>query len=277
MSTKKKRFWSRFLVYIVLIIGSVIMVLPYLWMISTAFKTFPETLRIPIQWLPSRIHLTNFREVLVRLNFGRYYVNTIAKTVSVVALQSLTCSMAAFGFSRIKFPGRTWIFMLFLSMMMIPSQMTLLPSFVLLSRIGWVDRFIVLVVPLSFSVYGCFFLRQFFLAIPGELEESAVIDGASKFSIYARIFVPLSGAAFAAFGIFTIRWAWNDLMWPLIMTSRNNLRVLPVAIATLVGEYVTRNNHLMAAAMMSTLPLIIMFIFLPKHFIAGVATTGLKM
>jgi multiple sugar transport system permease protein len=252
------------------------MILPFVWMTLTAFKTFQETLIVPIKWLPSKLQFDNFREVLNRLNFTRYYLNTIIVTVSITSLQALFCSMAAYGFARIKFPGRGVLFIVLLSMLMIPQQMTLIPSFVLLSRLRWVDTYFALIIPNLFSAYGTFFLRQFFLSLPGELEEAAIIDGSSRFGIYWRIFLPLSGTALAAFAVFTILWAWNDLMWPLIMTTRDSVRVLSVGVATLVGQYSTRNHWLMAAAMLATTPMILLFIFLQKQFIAGVAITGLK-
>jgi multiple sugar transport system permease protein len=252
------------------------MILPFVWMASTAFKTFQETLSIPIKWFPAKLQLDNFREVLNRLNFARYYVNTIIVTVSITMLQALFCSMAAYGFARIKFPGRGVLFIVLLSMLMIPQQMTLLPSYVLLSRLRWLDTFRALIIPNLFSAYGTFFLRQFFLSLPGELEEAAIIDGSSRWGIYWRIFLPLSTTALAAFGVFTVLWAWNDLMWPLIMTSRESIRVLSVGIATLVGQYSTRNHWLMAAAMLATIPMILLFIFLQKQFIAGISITGLK-
>jgi len=262
--------------YAVLSVGAFIMVVPYVWMVLTAFKTFQETTVIPMQWFPKKFQLDTFREVLGKLSFARYYINTIIVTVSVTALQALFCSMAAYGFARIKFPGRGWLFIFLLSVMMIPTQMTMIPTFILLSNFGWVDTFKALIIPLFYSVYGTFFLRQFFLSIPGELEEAAIIDGASRFGIYWRIFIPLSGAAFAAFVIFTVEWSWNDLMWPLIMTSRESIRVLSVGIATLVGQYFSRNHWLMAASLLATTPLILVFIVLQKRFIAGVALTGIK-
>ena len=275
-STKTQRFVSTFFTHFTLLILAFVMILPYFWMVSTAFKTFQETMAIPIRWLPNSFQLGNFQNVLGRLNFSRYYLNTFIKTMSVVSLQALTCSMAAYGFARIRFPGRSVIFMVLLSMMMIPSQMTIIPNFLLLSNFGWIDTFAALIIPHFFSVYGTFFLRQFFLTIPGELEEAAIIDGCSRLGIYARIFVPLSGAAFAAFAIFTVNWSWNDLMWPLIMTTRESIRVLAVGVATLSGQYFSRNDLLMAAALLATGPLIVVFLILQKQFSAGVQLTGLK-
>lgn len=257
-------------------IGAVIMIVPFIWMVLTAFKTFPETLAQPIKWLPSSLQFDNFREVLDKLNFGRYYINTIITTVSITVLQMLFCSMAAYGFARLKFPGSSAMFFVLLSMLMIPQQMTLIPSFVLLTRFKWIDTYKALIIPNLFSAYGTFFLRQFFMSLPGELEESAIIDGCSRGGIYWRIFMPLCGSALAAFGVFTVMWAWNDLMWPLIMTSKDSVRVLSVGIATLVGQHSTKNNLLMAASVLATMPMIVLFIILQKQFIAGIAITGLK-
>ena len=275
-NTKVSKSGPLFTTYAILSIGAFIMILPYVWMVMTAFKTFQETVAIPIQWFPKKLQIENFREVLGKLNFARYYVNTIIVTVSITVIQALFCSMAAFGFARIKFPGRGFLFIFLLSVMMIPSQMTMIPTFILLSRFGWIDTFKALIIPHFYSAYGTFFLRQFFLTVPGELEEAAIIDGTSYFGIYWRIFLPLSTAAFIAFAIFTVNWAWNDLMWPLIMTSRDSIRVLSVGIATLVGQYFTRNHLLMAASMLATTPLILLFIILQKRFVAGVALTGIK-
>ena len=264
------------LVFVVLSISSLVMITPFVWMILTAFKTYPETLAIPIKWLPSSLKLTNFTEVLSRLNFARYYMNTIIVAISITALQVLFCSMAGYGFARLNFPGRNVLFFILLSVLMIPSQMTLIPSFVLLSRLNWIDTFIGLIIPNVFSAYGTFFLRQFFMSLPGELEEAAIIDGCSRFGIYWRIFMPLCGTAVAAFSVFTVLWAWNDLMWPLIMTSKDSVRVLSVGIATLFGEHGSRYNLLMAASMLAIAPMIVLFLFLQKQFISGIAVTGLK-
>jgi multiple sugar transport system permease protein len=269
--------FSLFIVVLVLTAGSVVMIFPFIWMFLTAFKTFQETLAIPIQWLPSGFYLENFKFVLNELAFGRYYINTIIVTVSITGIQALFCSMAAYGFGRLKFPGRDVIFVAVLSMLMIPTQMTLIPSFALLSRLNWIDTFLALIVPNLFSAYGTFFLRQFFMSLPGELEEAAIIDGCSRFGIYWRILLPLCTTALAAFAVFTVLWAWNDLMWPLIMTSKDSIRVLSVGIATLSGQYTTRSNYLMAGSLIATAPMIVLFIVLQKQFIAGVANTGLKV
>jgi len=266
---------AAFFIYLILISGAFVMILPFVWMVLTAFKTFPETVIIPIKWLPSKLQLDNFREVLNRLNFARYYFNTIFVTLSITLLQALLCSMAAYGFARIRFPGREVLFIVLLSVLMIPQQMTLMPSYVLLSRLRWVDTYFALIIPNLFSAYGTFFLRQFYKSLPDELEEAAIIDGTSRLGIYWRIFLPLSTTALAAFGVFTILWAWNDLLWPLIMTSRESLRVLSVGVASLVGgQNATRHNLLMTAAVLATTPMIVLFVLLQKQFLAGISFTA---
>jgi len=273
---KKKKNGFTIPLVLLLSIGAFVMIVPFVWMTLTSFKTLPETLKQPIQWLPAKFQFTNFTGVLNKLNFARYYINTITVTLSITGLQMLFCSMAAYGFARIRFPGSGVMFFVLLSMLMIPQQMTLIPSFVLLTRLRWIDTFKGLIIPNLASAYGTFFLRQFFLSLPSELEESAIIDGCSRGGIYWRIFMPLCGSALAAFSIFTIIWAWNDLMWPLIMTSKDSVRVLSVGIATLVGQHSTKNNLLMAASVLATMPMIVLFTVLQRQFIAGIAITGLK-
>lgn len=274
-------------VLLLLILGSVVMIVPFIWMFMTAFKTFQETMAIPIQWIPHDLFVDNgsltfdrafenFADVLVRLNFTRYYANTIFVTAVVTIVQVILCSMAAYGFARIDFPGRNIIFIGLLSVLMIPLQMTLIPSFLLLSSFGWINTFYALTIPHFFSVFGTFFLRQFFLTLPRELEEAAIIDGASHPRIYAQICLPLCKAALSALAIFTVLWVWNDLMWPLVMASRESFRLLSVGIATLLGQYVTRNNWLMAASVLATTPMIIVFIIFQKQFVSGIAITGIK-
>jgi multiple sugar transport system permease protein len=273
---KRGPILSRLGVYLFLWVGSAVMIVPFLWMALTAFKTYQETLAIPIQWFPSRLFLGNFTEVLARLNFGRYYLNTIFVASMITFFQALFCSMAGYGFGRLHFPGRNVLFFGLLSVLMIPSQMTLIPAFALLSRLGWIDTYKALIIPNLFSAYGTFFLRQFFKSLPAELEEAAIIDGCNRLVVWQRILMPLCGTAIAAFSVFTILWAWNDLMWPLIMTSRDAVRVLSVGIASLFGQHGSRYNLIMAASMLAITPMIGVFIILQKQFISGIAVTGLK-
>jgi multiple sugar transport system permease protein len=276
MNTTKKIDVSIFLKQIILIMGSVVMVIPFLWMILTSFKTLVETNHIPMIWLPSKFNFDNYFEVLDKLSFGKYYLNTIFITLSITLGQVFICSLAAYSFARLNFPGRNKIFFLLLCVLMIPSQMIIIPQYLLMVGFKWLNTYLALIIPNLPSAYGTFFLRQFFLTLPKELEDSAKIDGCSYFRTYWKIMLPLCSNALIAFTIFTVLWAWNDLLWPLIVTSKDSMRVLPVGIATLCGQYVTDYNLLMAASVMAILPMVVMYIFGQKYFISGIALTGIK-
>jgi multiple sugar transport system permease protein len=273
----KRKPFITITIYVLLGLGAFVMIVPFFWMAMTAFKTYAETLAVPIKWLPSSLYFGNFTEVLQRLNFGRYYLNTTFVAITVTVFQALFCSMAGYGFGRLQFPGRDVIFVGILAVLMIPSQMTLIPSYALMSGLGWIDTYKALIIPNLFSAYGTFFLRQFFKSLPGELEEAAIIDGCNRFSVWWRILMPLCGTAIAAFSVFTVLWAWNDLMWPLIMTSKDSVRVLSVGIASLFGQYSSRFNLIMAASLLAVTPMIVVFIALQKQFVSGVAVTGMKV
>lgn len=261
---------------LLLSIGAVCMIIPFVWMVLTSFKTLAEVNHIPMIWLPSHFDFTNYQEVLDRLNFVLYFKNTLINTIVITGGQVIICSLAAYAFARLHFPGRDKIFFVMLAVMMVPSQMTIIPQYLIVAKLGWLNTYAALIIPQLFSAYGTFFLRQFFLTLPKELEDSAKIDGCSYFRIFWRIMLPLCSNGLIAFGIFTVLWAWNDLLWPLLVTTKDNMRVLSVAIATLNGYYVTDYNLLMAASVLAILPMIVMYVFGQKHFIEGIAVTGIK-
>lgn len=252
------------------------MVAPFLWMVLTSFKTLPESLKVPPEIFPGSWQFENFTKVWGKNNFGRYYLNSIFVTVARTAGQLLLCSLAAFAFARLRFPGKNLLFLGMLSVLMVPSQVVLIPNFILMQQFRWLDTFYALIVPGIFSAFGTFLLRQFFMGLPKDLDEAAKIDGCSLFGIYWRIYLPLAKPALVALAIFTILAAWNDFFFPLIMTSSDSMRVLPVGIANFQGQYTTDYPLLMAGALLATLPMILMFIFLQRYFIEGIAMTGTK-
>ena len=277
MKKRKKRISiSHIFIVLILSLGAIIMLLPFVWMVLTAFKTFPETTKLPIVWFPKEFMFDNFKKVLTTMNFGTYYKNSIIVTVSITVLQLIVCSLAAYGFARLEAPGKNVIFIIVVSMLMVPVQMTMIPSYIMLNKFGMINTYWVLIIPQIFSSYATFFLKQFFETLPKELEESARIDGCSYFRCYWNIVMPLCGTAISAFLIFTVLWAWNDMLWPLIMTSSEKLRVLPVGIAAMVGQKNTKTNEMMAASVLAILPMISLFVIFQKRFISGVSTTGLK-
>ncbi|WP_319559319.1 carbohydrate ABC transporter permease [Marispirochaeta sp.] len=266
----------RMLVYFIILTGAILMVIPFIWMLLTSFKSFSETLTVPIKWFPSQWKLNNYNEVLQKFLFGRYYINTIIVTATITLGQAFICSLAAYAFARLRFPLKNIFFFMVLSVLMVPPQMTLVPQFLIISSFGFVNTLWGIIIPGLPSSFATFLFRQAFMMLPGELEESAKIDGCSHFLIYWKIMLPLCTSTIAAFSIITVLWAWNDLLWPLIVTSTDNMRVLSVGIAALQGQNYTEHQLLMAASVMATLPVIIVFIIGQKYFVRGIAFTGTK-
>lgn len=267
---------GKILLVSLLSLGSIIMVFPFIWMVLTSFKTFAESVALPIVWFPSEWNFNNYAEVLEKLDFITYYKNTIIYTGVVLFGQLFLCSLAGYSFARLNFRFKNVIFFLILAVLMVPPQMTLIPRYQMMNYLGWVDTYKGLIIPIIPSAYGTFFLRQFFMTLPRELEDSAKIDGCSYFRIYWNIMLPLCTSALVAYGIITAIATWNDLLWPLIVTNSNSMRVLSVAMACLQGQNGTKYQLLMAASVLSTIPTLIAFIFGQKHFIKGIALTGIK-
>lgn len=267
---------SNLIYHIILILGAIVMVMPFLWMITTSLKTLPESMRVPPTLLPTEWKFENYASVFNKIDFIRYYMNTIWMTVGRTIGQLVLCSLAAYGFARLRFPGKEIIFLGILSVLMVPSQVVMIPSFVLMRELGWIDTFYALIIPGIFSAFGTFLLRQFFMSLPKDLDEAAKIDGASLFGIYWRIYLPLSKAALVSLAIFTMLASWNDLLWPLIMTSSEEMRVLTIGISSFQGQYATDYTLLMAGALMATAPMILLFIFFQRYFIEGIALSGIK-
>lgn len=267
---------SKIIVHTVLILGAVVMVTPFLWMILTSFKSFAESMLVPPTFLPETWKLDNYSEVFETVNFAKYYWNTIVITVGRTIGQLILCSLAAYAFARLSFPGKNIIFVALLSVLMVPSQVVMIPSFVIVRELGWFDTLYALIVPGIFSAFGVFLLRQFFMSIPKELDEAAKIDGCSYFGIYWRIILPLAKPALVSLAIFTILASWNDFLWPLVVTSSDEMRVLSIGIASFQGQYATQYPLLMAGALMASLPMIVIFVVLQRYFIEGIALTGVK-
>lgn len=237
---------SRLAVHILLAVGALLMIMPFLWMISTSFKSFADSMSVPPKWLPVEWHPDNYLRVIQTIDFGTYYLNTVIVTVGRTAGQLILCSLAAYAFASLRFPFKNAIFLALLAVLMVPSQVVMIPSFVIMREFNWLDTFYVLIVPGIFSAFGTFLLRQFFMTLPKDLEEAAKIDGCSYFRIYWNIYLPLSKAALVSLAIFTILASWNDLLWPLIMTSSEEMRVLSIGISSFQGQHSTDYPLLMA-------------------------------
>jgi len=263
------------LAYAALLLGSAAMLVPFLWMVSTSFKADSEIFAYPPIWIPETILWQNYPKVLELLPFQRYLINTTFVSTTVTALEVVTSSLAAYAFARLPFPGRDRLFLIYLATLMVPGQVTIIPNFLLMSWFGWTNSYLALIIPAAFTAFGTFLLRQFFLSIPVELEQAARIDGCGYFGIYRHIILPLSGPALATLTIFVFMTQWNSFLWPLIVTNSDNYRTLTVGLSYFRDEYTTQFNYLMAGTVMNVVPILIVFAFLQRYFVRGIALTGL--
>jgi len=273
----KKYNIGKIFVYIILIGGVGITVFPFIWMILTSFKSQIESIKIPITIFPKEWLIKNYFAVFKAIPFGRMYLNTIINAVVIVSVQLLFCSMAAYAFARLKFPGKNVIFTILLSVLMIPSSFFILPQYQIIQGLGLLNSLPALFLPNLFSIFGTFLLRQFFKSLPDSLEDAARIDGCNRFMIYYKIMLPLVKSGLVALGILTLRFAWNDLMWPLIVNTSEQKMTLAAGLSSLQGQYVTDYPLMMAGAVMSVAPLLILFAIFQEQFIEGIATSGGKL
>ncbi|MCA9861485.1 MAG: carbohydrate ABC transporter permease [Thermomicrobiales bacterium] len=276
MSHKLRSTLGHLLLHIVLLSLGVIFLLPFVWSVSTSLKPMSDLFQVTPNLIPSQIRWQNYQDVLDYVPFARIYANTIFVTVLRVIGQVFLASLAAFAFSRMQFPGRDFLFFLLLAGLMVPQQVLMIPNYAMMRQVGWLDSYQGLVVPLLFSSFGVFLLRQYFLSIPADFQEAATLEGANPFQIYWQIYLPLARPALAAFAFLVIQWSWNEFLWALIMTSRTEMQVLSVGVALFQGQYFTNNALLMAAANMATIPVLLLFLFFQRQLVEGITLSGLK-
>jgi ABC-type glycerol-3-phosphate transport system permease component len=272
----------RALLYLLIIGTSLAMVGPLYWMFSTSFKPSADIFASPPKWIPHPWILGNYRDVFTLLPFNRFFVNSVVVAVTIVTLNIVFDTMAAYAFAKLKFPGRDVIFFLLLITLMIPFQVNLIPLYrmmVFLHRINphlGIDTYSGLVAPSMIQVFGIFLMRQFFQSIPDEVLESARVDGASEFKILRRIIFPLALPGIATLAIFTFLAAWNDFLWPLLVTSSDQVRTLPVGVALLARKNTINWGDTMAGTTIAALPMIVVFIVLQRRFIEGLTAGAVK-
>ncbi len=266
----------RVLYYLFIYAAALATLAPFIWMVLTSLKDLNEIFVYPPRWMPATFHFENYLRAFQAAPFGRYYFNSLLVAVTVTLGQLITCSMAAFAFARLQFKGRELLFLLFLGTMMIPGQVTMIPTFMILHWIGWIDSYKALIVPGLASAFGTFLLRQFFMTIPKELEEAAYIDGCSRWRVLWNIILPLSRPALATLSIFTFMGVFNDFMWALIVTSSEELRTVQLGLAIFRDRYLTEWDLMMAGSVTATLPILLVFFFAQKYFIKGITLSGLK-
>jgi multiple sugar transport system permease protein len=264
------------LLHLVIYALAIVVIAPFLWMILTSFKDMSEIYVYPPKWLPEKFNFDNYINAFTAAPFGRYYLNSLIVAFAVTLGQLITCSMAAFAFARLRFKGRDILFYIFLGTMMIPYNVTMIPSFMVLYWLGWIDSYYALIVPGLASAFGTFLLRQFFITIPRELEEAAYIDGATRFQVLRRIIVPLAKPALATLAIFTFMGVFNDFIWALIVINSEQMQTVQLGLAIFRDRYLTEWDLLMAGSVTAVLPILIVFFFAQKYFIKGITLSGLK-
>jgi len=281
----------RFALYVVLTLGAITMLVPFVWMAVTSIKQ-PSEVFAPgggIKWLPEHFFWrdTMVNGVKVRAWWGNYpdawneisilrlYLSSIFVAVVGTFGQVLTSSMAAYAFARLRFPGRDKLFFVYLATMMIPGSVTMIPVFVIMKHFHWIDTYQALIIPGLFSAYGTFMLRQFFMGLPTELEDAAKIDGSGYIGIWARVILPLSKPALATLTTFTFMGFWGSYLWPLVVTITEPMRTLPIGLRYFVGQHATNYTQLMAGSMMAVIPVLLLFIFNQRYFVEGIKLSGL--
>jgi multiple sugar transport system permease protein len=266
---------GRLLVHLVLISGAVMMIIPFMWMVTLSLKPAALTHSKPYL-IPTMFEWSNYAKAWKTASFGRYYFNTGVMTAGIVVGQVLFASLAAYAFSRLRFPGREVLFLVFLGTMMIPFYVILIPSYLIIQKLHWIDTYQALIVPRMVSAFGIFLLRQYYRGIPTELDDAAMIDGCSRLGIWWRIILPLSGPGLATLGIFAFMFAWNDFLWPLVVTNDPDMRTVQLGLAMFQGRYGTQWTLLMAGTVTATVPTLVVFLIGQRWFIESIAQSGLK-
>jgi multiple sugar transport system permease protein len=269
---------GRLFLHAFLILLSISCLLPLVWMVSTSFKEQFQVFTYPPEWIPDPWTLKGYQRLFSMSPIGNWLFNSVFVAVTITACQLVFSSLAAYAFARVRFPGRDIIFMGYLATMMIPGQVTLIPGYILIKYLGWIDSYYALTIPFLFgSAFGTFLLRQFFQTIPTDLEDAARIDGAGYFDTYFRIILPLAKPALATLGVFVFLHFWNDFLWPLIVINTNELRTLPVGLAVVSRSmFGTDWPALMGGAVISLVPILTIFFFAQRYFVQGITLTGLK-
>ncbi len=275
-SLKSSKRFTTGLTYLVLILGSVLMIFPFVWMVLTCFKTQAESMAIPPQILPSHWNLDNFVTALENLPFVNLYINTALLIVFRVICAVIFSSMAGYAFAKLEFPFKKALFSIILIQMMLPSQIFITPQYLMLAKLGLTNSIFALVFPGLVSAFGTFFLRQSYLAIPNDIAEAAYLDGCNKWQAFYKVMLPLTGPSMAALAIFTAVFAYSDLMWPLICNTDLNMMTLSAGLSTLNGQFTTNFPVLMAGSLLAMVPMVILYLLFQKQFIQGIAMTGGK-
>jgi multiple sugar transport system permease protein len=260
--------------HLILLLASAVMLGPFAFMLIVSL--WPKEAFMARSFPLSQMTINNYFEVFRQIPFGRFYLNSIIVSVSTVTLQILTASLAAFAFARLRFRGRETLFLLYLATLMIPFQVTMLPNYIVVARfLHWRDTYQALILPTAFSAFSTFLLRQYFKGIPLDMDEAARMDGANSFRIWWQIIMPLSGPVIATLAIFNFQGAWNDFLWPLVVTNEESMRTIPIGLASFQGQFYTEWHLLMAGSVIALLPILILYVLGQNWFVKGITLSGM--
>ena len=274
---KKKIGLAKSLLYGILVLYAVVTLIPFLWAVSSSFKTLEEIVSGVISFIPKNFTLDNYRQIFIEQElFPRWMFNSLLIAVVGTALNILFNSMAGYALARLSFPGRKALFIIVLAVLMIPAQVTMIPNYLILRELGWLNSYQGMIVPAMINATFIFMMRQFFINFPKELEEAAEMDGLSRLGTFFRVVFPLARPALAAQAIFVFMGFWNDFMRPLIILSDPSMFTLPLGLNTFKGQYISYWNYIMAASMVFTLPVLVIYAFFNRYFIKGISFTGGK-
>ena len=276
MTAKTWRHWGGRGVTVLTILGIGVTLLPYFWMVSSSLKTGNEVFELPIRWIPRDIQWSNFPNAFSRGNFATYFTNSFVVAVVVTAANVLFCSLAGYGLAKFRFPFRELSFRLVLSTLMLPLEIVLIPTFLVVQQLGMVNSYGGLIVPLAVDAFGIFLMRQFIRDLPDSLIEAARIDGCSELGIFFRIVLPNCKPALGALALLAFRDNWDQFLWPYIMAANDGLKTFPLGLAQMEGIDSAAYHEIMALAVMGMVPMMILFLFFQRAFVRGIALSGLK-
>ena len=276
MMIERKHPVKRVLLYLLLIALTIITLLPLLWMLSSSFKLSSEVFTFPIKWIPEKFHFENYVTIWQKINLARYTFNSFKLAFIITFIQLATSSFAAYGFSKCKFPGRNGLFLAYIATIAIPWQVYMLPQYIMMQKFGLIDTHLAIILLQSFTAFGVFLLRQFYMSIPNELLEAARIDGLNEYSTFSRIVLPLTKPAMATLIIMSFVTVWNDFMGPMIYFNSDKNKTIQLGIQMFTGLYSTEYGLIMATSILALLPVLIVFLAFQRFFVEGISSSGLK-
>ena len=262
--------------YVLLVVLLTVVLLPFLWMLSSSFKHDDEVLTVPVQWLPTTFVWSNYAQIWTQIPMAGYLANSAFLAIVITILQVITGSFAAYGFSKVRFPGRDALFLAYIATIAVPWQAYMIPQYMMMQKAGLTNTFAALILLQAFGAFGVFLMRQYYLTIPDELNEAARIDGLSDYGIWARIILPLSKPALASLALLTFVNTWNDYMGPFIYLSSNELWTVQIGLKSFIGQYSAQYALIMTGSVISIVPILVIFLAGQRYFISGIATSGMK-